>query len=156
MLSRFTECDLWSITRHYRFSISVFGQIFLFLLRHNKVTAFLTWLRSFCPIFHQTVSLSCENLPVFVRYTWKQFAKLCWPVTLDGLWTLLTCAGHTTSWRKSCVYTLITHSSRPIKTRVLRCSLYNMRLCTYAPICHLFQIIYNRILKTDKKKDYKK
>ena len=37
---------------------------------------------------------------------------------------LITCASHTTRWRQSCVYTLITHSSRPIKTRVLRGSLY--------------------------------
>ena len=28
-------------------------------------------------IFYWAVFLSCENLPVFVRYTQKQFAKLC-------------------------------------------------------------------------------
>ena len=32
--------------------------------------------------------------------------KLCWPATLPGLWTLITCAGHTT---------LITNSAAPIK-----------------------------------------
>ena len=49
---------------------------------HNKVPALLTRLSSInglYPIFHQTVFLSRENLPVFVRsavrYSQKQFAK---------------------------------------------------------------------------------
>ena len=53
-------------------------------------------LNGFYPIFERTVFLSCENLPVFVRYSQKQFAKLCLPVILAGLWTLITNAGHTT------------------------------------------------------------
>ena len=88
-VSRFTDCDLWSITRHYRISIGVFWTTCL--TRHNKVPAFLTWLRLYSqwPLSNfSSHSFSFQrNLPVFVCYSKKQFAKLCWPVTLPGLWT---------------------------------------------------------------------
>ena len=43
------------------FLSAYFGRLFPSLTRHNKVAVFL----------------SSENLPVFVRYSKKQFAKLC-------------------------------------------------------------------------------
>ena len=98
-----------------------FAQIFASFSRRQQSSSFFFFffnsvevtLNGLCPIFHRTVFLSCENLPMFVRYSQKQFAKLCWPVTLAGLQNLITCAGHTTRLRQSCVYTLITNSAHP-------------------------------------------
>ena len=52
-VSRFTDCDLWSIlTLHYRISDKYFLP-YSSLTRHNKVPAFLTWLRSLSMAFAQ-------------------------------------------------------------------------------------------------------
>ena len=105
-------CDrLLAITE---FLSAYFGQLFPSLTRHNKVPAFLTWLRS--------LSMA------FVQFFIAQFsfpAKICLflSATPPGLWTDHVGRSHH-SMTSSCVYTLITHFSGPIKTRVLRCSLY--------------------------------
>ena len=54
----------------------------------------VTWIRGLCPIFHRAVLLCCENVPLFVRYSPKQVAKLCSPVALD--FRLITRAGAVT------------------------------------------------------------
>ena len=80
-VSRFTDCDrLLAVTG---FLSAYFGQLFPSLTCHNKISSFFNLveviLNGLCLIFHRTVFLSGENLPVFVRYSKKQFAKL----TLD-------------------------------------------------------------------------
>ena len=98
-VSRFTDCDLWSPLLDFYRRIWTNTS---FLDTSQQSSSFFNLvtvtLNGICKIFHRKGFLSCENLPlqVFVRYSQKQFAKLCWPVTLAGLWTPITCAGHTT------------------------------------------------------------
>ena len=115
--------------RHYRISIGIFWLKISFLETSQQSSSFLNLvevtLNGLCPIFHRTDFLSSENLAVFVSYSKKQFFFF-FDQSLYLESGLITCAGHTTRRRQSCVSTLITHSSRPIKTRALRCSLYNL------------------------------
>ena len=108
-------------------SSAYFGQLFPSLTRHNKVPAFLTWLKSlsmaFVQFFIEQFSFPAK-ICLFLSATRKNSLQNFVDQSLYLDSGLITCADHTTRWRQSCVFTLITHSSRPIKTRVLRCSLY--------------------------------
>ena len=88
-------------------------------------------LNGLCSIFYWAVSFPakiCLCLSATRKNSLQNFVdQSLW---LDSrLWSraAITCAGHTTRWRQSCVYTLITHSSRPIKARVLHSSLYKSK-----------------------------
>ena len=132
------EASIWlvhSLKRNFTgFLSAYFGQLFPSLIHHNKVPAFFNLvevtLNGLCPIFHRTVFLSSENLPVFVCNSQKQ------SLYLDS--GLIMWADHVRWSHHSLTsivrlqYTLITHSSRPIKMWVLRCSLYNNKyhVCT--------------------------
>ena len=72
-------------------SSAYFGQLFPSLTRHNKVPAFLTWLRlltmAFVQFFIVQFSFPAKICQFLSATQKKQFAKLCSPVTLSGLWS---------------------------------------------------------------------
>ena len=83
-------------------------------------------------------------LLMFVRYSPNSLETFVDPsmcLTLAGLWTLITCAGHTT---------VIANSAATVKNGVLQCSLYNTlitsckrrktQLCKHAPALLGFQL----------------
>ena len=105
------------------FLSAYFGRLFPSLTLHNKVPAFLTWLRS----------LSMAFVQLFIaKFSFP--AKLCLFLSaidqslyLDS--GLITCADHV-RWSHHSMTSIVrlysnhTLLCRPIKTRVLRCSLY--------------------------------
>ena len=97
------------------------------------IMIFLTWLRSLSTAFVQFLTGQfsflaeiCLCLPATRKSSLQNFLNhSSWTLDSDHV------RGHTTRWRQSCVYTLITHSSRSIKTRVLCCSLYKRLYKSY-------------------------
>ena len=123
-----TECQSLHWLAITGFLSAYFGQLFPSLTRHNKVPAFLTWLGSLsmASVHFLIAQFSFPaKICLFLSATRKNSLQnfVGQSLYLDS--GLITCADHVRWSHHSCVYTLITHFSRPIKTRVLRCSLYN-------------------------------
>ena len=115
------------------FLLVYFGQPFPSLTGQNKVPAFLIWLRSLSMAFVQFFIAQfsfpakiCLFLFAVRKNSLRNFVDQS--LYLDS--GLITCANHVRWSHHSMtsivrLYSIIRHSSRPIKTRVLRCSLYN-------------------------------
>ena len=117
-------CDrLLAITA---FPSAYFGQIFPYLTGHNKVPALLTWLRSLSTAFVQMFIAQFSfpaKICLFLSATRKNSLLNFVDRSLYLDSGLITCADHVRpshhSMTSSCVYTLITHSSRLSQSRSL-------------------------------------